>query len=474
VQRNQAAMENNSLANNTTAAGAMPVIAIFDIGKTNKKLLLFNAAYKLVYEESTQLAEITDEDGFACEDVAALTAWIKNSFDKILQDERFAVKAVNFSAYGASFVHVDEALQPCLPLYNYLKPYPQQLKEQFYNTYGGESLVAKQTASPVLGHLNSGMQLYWLKHEKPADFTRIHYSLHLPQYVSSVLSGHVCTDITSIGCHTNLWNFKDNVYHAWVGLEGIETKLPAIEACTAIGGTLNDIPVGIGLHDSSAALIPYLRSFSEPFVLLSTGTWCITLNPFNHTVLSDYELHNDCLCYLTYTGKPVKASRLFAGYEHEQQIKRLAAHFNKPQDYYTTVQYNSSIIQALHADKTIQQAATGEAMVQPSAFAGRDLNSYSSYEEAYHQLIADIITQQVKSTRLVLSGSPVKKIFVDGGFGKNDIYMHLLAKAFSGMQVYAASVPQASSLGAAMALHDTWNNNPLPGGLVEVKPYPLK
>ena len=60
-----------------------PAIAIFDIGKTNKKLLLFDAHYKMVYEESKQLAEITDEDGFACEDVAALTQWIKESFDKI-------------------------------------------------------------------------------------------------------------------------------------------------------------------------------------------------------------------------------------------------------------------------------------------------------------------------------------------------------------------------------------------------------
>lgn len=464
-------MENNSLANNTTAAGATPVIAIFDIGKTNKKLLLFNTAYALVYEESTQLPETVDEDGFACEDVAALTTRIKQCFERILQDKRFAIQAVNFSAYGASFVHLDDALQPCTPLYNYLKPYSPQLKQQFYSAYGGESLVAKQTASPVLGNLNSGMQLYRLKYEKPACFANIQHSLHLPQYVSFVLSGHICTDITSIGCHTNLWNFKNNTYHTWVGQEGIEPKLPAVEACTAIGGYAGGVPVGIGLHDSSAALIPYLRCFAEPFVLLSTGTWCISLNPFNHTVLSDYELHNDCLCYLTYTGKPVKASRLFAGYEHEQQIKKLATHFNKPQDYYTTIQYNPGTIRLLGADETIQQAATGDAMVQPSAFAGRSLNNYINYEEAYHQLIADIIAQQVKSTRLVLSGSPVKKIFVDGGFGKNDIYMHLLAQAFTGIQVYAASVPQASSLGAAIALHDVWNKNALPAGLVQVKQY---
>ena len=58
----------------------IPVIAIFDVGKTNKKLLLFDEQYKLVYEESKQLLETKDEDGFPCEDVNALTEWVKRFF----------------------------------------------------------------------------------------------------------------------------------------------------------------------------------------------------------------------------------------------------------------------------------------------------------------------------------------------------------------------------------------------------------
>ena len=49
------------------------VILIFDIGKTNKKILLFDEHYRLVYEDSVRLQEITDEDGFPCEDIDALT-----------------------------------------------------------------------------------------------------------------------------------------------------------------------------------------------------------------------------------------------------------------------------------------------------------------------------------------------------------------------------------------------------------------
>lgn len=453
----------------------IPVIAIFDIGKTNKKLLLFDYHYNIVDEESKKLEEITDEDGFPCEDVVQLTKWVKDSYEKLLKDDRFEVKAVNFSAYGASFVYLDENKELLPPLYNYLKPYSKKLQDQFYAAYGGESAVAKQTASPVLGNLNSGMQLYRLKYEKPEFFNKIKYALHLPQYLSYIVSGKLNSDITSIGSHTNLWHFQKNNYHKWVAQEGVLEKLSPILPCTKIAGQVDDkIAAGAGLHDSSAALIPYLSSFTDPFVLLSTGTWCITLNPFNHSLLSDYELYEDCLCYLSYEGKPVKASRLFAGYEHEQQVKRLAAHFNKPADYYATVTADIDVLQKIRPGKTQLQKKEQSAMVGQSAFADRKLEDFKTYEDAYRQLIADIILQQVRSTNIVLQKTGVKRIFVDGGFSNNSIYMHLLAMSFPDLEVYAASVAQATAMGTALAIHKEWNPLPIPADMVNLKHYKIK
>ncbi|HYV90872.1 MAG TPA: FGGY family carbohydrate kinase [Chitinophagales bacterium] len=450
----------------------IPVIAIFDVGKTNKKLLLFDQQYNMIYEESKKLQETKDEDGFACEDVTSLTDWVKNSFSKVLSDERFDVKAVNFSAYGASFVYLDDKGEVILPLYNYLKPYPKKLQDQFYKTYGGESVVAKQTASPVLGSLNSGLQLYRLKYEKPEMFEKIRHALHLPQYLSYILCSGLNSDITSIGCHTNLWHFLQSNYHQWVKQEGLLEKFPPLLPCTKVAAHIqNTIAVGAGLHDSSAALIPYLSSFREPFILLSTGTWCISLNPFNQSPLSDYELEHDCLCYLSYEGKPVKASRLFAGYEHEQQVKRLAEHFNKPLDYYTTVSGDAQLLRKTKQSTKQIQKNEPSVMIGPSAFAKRELTGFKHYEEAYHQLIADLILQQTRSTNLVLKGTPVKKIFVDGGFANNSIYMQLLAASFPEIEIYAASVAQATAMGAALAIHKEWNPLAFPSELVKLKQY---
>lgn len=450
----------------------LPVVLIFDIGKTNKKVLLFDKQYQLVYESSDQLKETRDDDGFPCEDVHALTEWVKESFQKIKQDKRFAIVAVNVSAYGASFVHLDYKKQVLIPLLNYLKPYDDDLQKQFYSKYGGEEKIAKETASPVLGNLNSGMQLYGLKYKKPDLYSQVSCSLHLPQYIVFVLSKAMYSDITSVGCHTHLWDFKKHDYHDWVYSEGINKKLAPFISCTEIAGTIDKkIAVGSGLHDSSAALIPYFTSFHEPFILLSTGTWSISINPFNHTPLTSDELSKDCLSYLSYQGDSVKASRLFAGYEHEQQVKRLAAHYHTSTDYFKTVLYDASVCNKLHRVQASETTERNATMVEQSPFGKRNLHDFETCEEAYHQLIFDIVRQQVQSTKLVMQNEPVKKIFVDGGFSKNDVYMNLLAGAFPHIEVNSAKVAQASALGAAIAIRRAWNDLPLPSNLITVKRY---
>ena len=447
---------------------AQPVIAIFDVGKTNKKLFLFDQNYNIVYERSARFLETVDEDGDACENIESLRLSVFDSLRHVFSKKEFCIKAINFSAYGASFVYLDDEGLPVAPLYNYLKEYPKELKEKFYQSYGGEEAFSLRTASPVLGSLNSGMQLYRMKYQKPAEFQKMKYALHLPQYLSYLISGKACSDITSIGCHTNLWDFSENGYHEWVRKEGIDAKLAPLSAYDEVNKATfpgNNYVVGTGLHDSSAALIPYLVSFQEPFVLISTGTWCISLNPFNDAPLTIDELKQDCLAYLQYQGHPVKASRLFAGQEHEVGIKRIAEHFNQDAITYRTVEYQPAIIEKL------QKQATLDGGSDTASFEQRDLQGYGSYEEAYHQLMLDIINQQVQSTSLVLNGSPVKRLFVDGGFSKNSIYMNLLAAAFPHIEIYAASMAQATSMGAALAIHKAWNRKPVPTTLIQLQYY---
>lgn len=438
-----------------------PVIAVFDVGKTNKKLFLFDEQYKIVFERSARFLETVDEDGFPCENLESLRLSVFDSLHEVFRKPEFEIKAINFSTYGASLVYLDEDGRSLTPLYNYLKPYPEELQQEFYDQYGGEEQFSYQTASPVLGSLNSGMQLYRIKKEQPDLFKSIKTALHLPQYMSFLISGKLYSDITSIGCHTNLWDFSKNDYHTWLKEENIlNTMAPIVPSDTIFPAAFpgNNYGVGTGLHDSSAALIPYLVSFSEPFILISTGTWCISFNPFNSSPLTKEELQSDCLCYLQYQGNPVKASRLFAGHEHEQEVKRIAEHFNQATSKYRNLLYDNNFLLQLDNKEN-----------QP--FPLRELSSFSTDVEAYHHLMLHIIRQQKQSTHLVINGSGVKRIFVDGGFSKNAIYMNLLSHVFPEMEVFAASMAQATAMGTALAIHDSWNKNPLPNDLIELKFY---
>lgn len=462
----------------------MKVIAIIDVGKTNKKLFLFDQHYQIMWERTEQFAETTDDDGDPCEDLDRLSQWMLSAVREVLTLPEFDVQALNVTSYGASFVYVDAEGHPVGHLYNYLKAFPDSIRQHFYRQYGPADALSVQTASPALDSLNSGLMLYRVKYDKPTLFGRIRYALHLPQYLTSLLTRQMLSDITSIGCHTMLWDFTKNHYHDWVVAEGFDTLLgdlfPANKVMNAAGVDDRTLKTGVGLHDSSAALIPYLASFQEPFVLISTGTWCISMNPFNKEPLTAEELQYDCLCYLTYKGEPVKASRLFAGYQHEQQTKRLSEHFGVTLDHYKQIRYNAHLIEKLQQTTPDDQPAEG--LIPPvtmpslagSAFGGRDLTQFRNYETAYHQLMLDLMAGQLISTALVLPSPDqpgVTRIFVDGGFSQNPIYMNLLSAAFPGIDVWAASVAQATALGAALAIHDEWNPLPVPSDLITLTKY---
>lgn len=434
----------------------MKVTAIFDIGKTNKKFFLFDKNYQEVFKEYSHFEEIEDEDGFPTDNVAAIQAWAKSLFTHILQSKKYKVKAINFSTYGASLVHIDQYGQPVAPLYNYTKPYPNDILQSFYNKYGDSLKLAKETASPPLSMLNSGLQLYWLKYAKPDIFNKIRWSLHLPQYLSFLFTGIPLSDYTSIGCHTMLWNFEKKDYHDWVYAEEIDKILPPIVPTnTSINRDYEGkrIKIGVGIHDSSAALLSYLQADRKPFILLSTGTWSIILNPFSESILTEEDLEKDCLNYMQIDGNPVKASRLFLGKEYQLQVEKLSRHFGKKYGYHRSIKLDKTLYNYLKSE--IQHYFHFESIATPRTQPETtQLDRFADFKTAFHQLMLELMELQIQSIEQAMGNTPIKKMYIDGGFADNDIYVKLLSSYFKDYQVRTTQSPLGSSLGAAMVLTD--------------------
>ena len=432
------------------------VTVIFDIGKTNKKFFLFNRHLEEIHEEYVGIPEIKDDDGFPCDDLQAIESWMRERYAWVLDHSRYAVEAVNVSAYGASLVHLDRAGKPATPFYNYTKPFPEALLHEFDEQYNATGAWPTQTASPPLGMLNSGLQLYYLKYRKPELFREIATTLHFPQYLAYLLSGKCVSEYTSLGCHTGLWDFEQKAYHRWVYAEQLEPLFPA-RVPTYAASLCGNVKVGTGIHDSSSALLPYLQKSEVPFVLISTGTWCICLNPFNHEPLTPEELENDCLNFMQVNGNPVRASRLFMGNEYNLQTRKIALHFGKEQAYHKKVKYNAQLLESNTQTNVFVWESLGNA--SRSGANSTDLSRFSSYEAACHQLMHELMNVQVQKLRLALGGTSVKRIYVDGGFADNELYIRMLGQAMPGFDIIPTRTPLGSAWGAALVMSQAFHLN---------------
>ena len=141
----------------------------------------------------------------------------------------------------------------------------------------------------------------------------------------------------------------------------------------------------------------------------------------------------------------MKAARYFGGHEHAGAVKKIAAEFGLSPDFYRNIH---------------------------SGGAGGPDARFRKARDAYAGFMQEMAEKQAASTRLAIGSSPARRIFVDGGFSGNELYLHLLATRFPGMEIYAAEVAQATALGAALAIHDRWNRKPVPANLIALKKFP--
>lgn len=455
------------------------MIGIFDIGKTNKKFILFDRNYDIIEETITVIETKEDEDGDPCEDLAAVSIWIKEQLAYALDRYKNKIKAINFSTHGASLVHIDAEGKSVTPLYDYMKTLGNGIADEFYDLFDGRKRFSTETGSPALGMLNSGLQLFWLKNHKPKKFKATKKSLHFPQYLNYLFSNRYHAEYSSIGCHTGLWDFAEKNYHQWLKEENINHLLPQPESVhtydkVKIKGEYT-IDVGIGIHDSSAAILPFVEAAELPFVMLSTGTWSIALNPFFEGTLAKDKYEQDCLYYLLSKERKVAASRLLLGKEFKHQVNKLEKYFGKTKGYFKSVMLEKPLLKKVLAKSSDIGFFFPEIMQDTGPCpklkgTAPDLSKVESFEVAYYKLLLDLIVLQKKSIELI--HGDIKRLYVSGGFMKNTVFMELLQGFLPDWKIfYIPENNRASALGAAVALHEVWQKAPLPETVDEVYQY---
>ncbi|QNM84333.1 carbohydrate kinase [Polaribacter pectinis] len=429
------------------------VIAVIDIGKTNKKIFLFDENFEVYSENSTQFEEILDDDGFPCDNLEAIESWIFDEIEKIQSNDYYNLKAINFSTHGASLIYLDKEGKRIAPLYNYLKPLDLEKYEGFYESFGGKEEFSRNTASPAYGMLNTGLQILKLQKEKSSIWENVETILHYPQYLSYLFTKKITSDFTSVGAHTATWDFDKMSYHKWVSDYKLNLPIPK-NGKEAVITTINnqEIAVGSGLHDSSASIIPLLETEkNKEFILLSTGTWIIAMNPFSKETLTQDQLQNNCLCFMTPEKQQIKSSMQFLGKIHEVYLTALSSYFKVDKNKHLQLQLNKKLCNELVYEDSrvfLSEGIDSDFEAHPNL-----LTYYANYETAYYQLIFEISKKVIDGINLISDeNNPINNVFISGGFNKNLIFITFLKLLKSDIILKISDCKNESALGAALMM----------------------
>ena len=291
-------------------------LIVLDIGKTNVKLALVDAAGRNIAEARRPNA-ILNDGPYPHHDVEGIWQWMLATCRGFAKQAQ--VSAIVPVTHGATAALVDH-VGLVLPVLDYEAALPGL-------DYANLRPAYAETYSPLLpAGLNLGRQLAWLQQRHPEQFARARHILMYPQYWAWRLCGVAAGEATSLGCHTDMWDPVRQTYSSLPARMGWLDKLPPIAAPSASLGTLlpevveaTGLPpnceVLCGIHDSNASLVRYLGSDAAggPRTVLSTGTWVIAA-AFG-TGLDGLREDADMLANTSALGQPVACMRFMGGRE---------------------------------------------------------------------------------------------------------------------------------------------------------------
>lgn len=295
----------------------MKTIAVIDIGKTNAKVVLVDGEDFREVAARTMPNGVVEAAPYPHFDTEKLWAFILESL-AALNRERM-IDAISITTHGATAALVGEDGDLVLPVLDYEHDGPQALAQE----YGALRPRFEDTGTPVLPMgLNAGLQVYWQSKRFPDAFGKARRLLMYAQYWSFRLTGIAASEVTSLGCHADLWEPRGGRFSSlvesqgWTGLMPPVRKAgdvlgPILPQVAAATGLRPDMPVHCGIHDSNASLLPYVLTRATPYAVVSTGTWVVVMAMGGRPVVLDEA--RDTLVNVNALGDPVPSARFMGG-----------------------------------------------------------------------------------------------------------------------------------------------------------------
>lgn len=430
-------------------------IVVLDVGKTLAKLSLWRRDGTLIARETRPNPRVDAGDYLAL-DAAGIEDWVASTL------RHFAtlaeIGAIIPVSHGAAAAIVRDGRLACPPM-----DYEAGVAAPLRRDYDALRDPFVRTGSPALPDgLNLGAQLFRLEALHPDLLDDGAVIIPWAQYWSWLLSGVAASEVTSLGCHTDLWNPTEGRFSAVAHLRGWADHFAPLARAGEVLGTLTPewvartgLPtaaaVHCGLHDSNAALLAAL-AFPEisgnESTVLSTGTWFVAMrSPRNRLEVRIDALPEgrDCLVNVDIHGMPIPSARSMGG----REIELLTA-VDTPR-----VDIKSDQPALLAA---VPRVIASGAMILPTFAPGCGPFPHARghwvampADQAERRAAVCLYVALVADVSLDLIGAR-ERILIEGRFAEAEVFVRALAALRPATEVYVSNAHNDVSFGALRLL----------------------
>jgi sugar (pentulose or hexulose) kinase len=419
---------------------------VLDVGKTHSKATLWSES-GLCEAQRVHTNQRLTSGSILTLDVSGIEKWLQHVLSEFAT--LGPIRAIVPVAHGAGVALLRRGRLQCAPL-DY--EWPGVAVDRA--TYDRQRDRFAHSGSPALpAGLNFGIQLHWLESLKSADF-RSGTIVPWAQYWAWVLSGVAASEVTSLGCHSDLWRPYEGSHSKLAVDRGWAERLAPLTPAHQILGTLepewvartglsSQVEVYCGLHDSNAAFLDACNHEAlkeHDCTVLSTGTWFVAmrspLRPDSAHVDTLPE-HRDCLVNVGAAGNPVPSARFMGGREIELLTGNLMA-LDTPEVHEI---HHQALMRAIQCEEMTLPG--GVAGVGPYPKARRGPVPRREYPLAHAHLYAALLTD----VSLDLIGS-YDTLLIEGRFSAAPLFARALATLRPATRVLVSSDENGVARGA--------------------------
>nr|WP_315224546.1 L-fuculose kinase [uncultured Albidiferax sp.] len=413
---------------------------VIDIGKSHAKLLLVDDHGSVLEQHGRKNAPVESPLGYSALDIGGLTDWICSTLAASGLTPRCA--RVVTSTHGAAFVGITADGLAWPPLDYECDTFADQTSA-LHHAYQRQRDGFDTTYAPDLPvGLNAARQLYWLQHTHPAAWARTQTLLPYPQYWAWWLSGVAASEVSSLGCHTQLWAPDQQDFSPLAKAQGWAAKFaPLAPAWQVLGcvrpaladalGLPRSCEVLAGVHDSNACLARYLASTAE-LTVVSSGTWTVLMAPDAPTGTLDAQ--RDMLCNVNVRGQATPTARFMGGREFAALLAGAPADLGTLDDAEALLRSHTTALPSFAPQGGPFMHRTGEVLRagQPIALQALAPAERSALAALYCAQVTAWLVQQLRP------GATASTVVVEGPLAHNRLVLGLLQALLPGHTCYAS------------------------------------